>query len=320
MELRQLRQFITLADTLNFRRAAERLHMAQPPLSVSIRKLEDELGSPLFSRLNREVRLTHAGLATLENARACVFHADEAKRAVKLAASGLGGQLRIAFVGSVTYRLLPKLIPRYRNESPEVKLELIEASNSQILSLLAAHEVDVGIIRTPIAQAADVTIVPIESDVFVAALPCTHRLARKSQLSMQDFRDEPFVQYTAGRVPGLHAIAMLVFQQAGMLPRVTQEAIQVQTVISLVESGLGIALVPSVCASHASDRIAFRSIRDLPPAGVIGISLAYNPRRETATARRLREMAFELVSEAEPLPALAATTVDKRRSVRKSRV
>ncbi len=201
MDLRQLRQFVTLAETLNFHRAAERLHMAQPPLSVSIRKLEEELGAALFLRNTRGVRLTPTGAAALESARACLFHADETWLAVQHAASGSGGRLRVAFVGSATYRLLPELIPRFRAASPGVRLELVEATNAQVLSLLHAREADLGILRTPLAQASDVELFQVESDLLVAALPSGHALATKASLAMRDLKDESFVQYASGAVP-----------------------------------------------------------------------------------------------------------------------
>nr|MBP8138249.1 LysR family transcriptional regulator [Alicycliphilus sp.] len=150
MNLRQLHQFVTLAETGNFHRAAERLHMAQPPLSVSIRKLEDELGAPLFERTGTGVLLTPAGQAMLEDARRALQHAEQCRQAVQHARAGTGGRLRLGIIGSATYALLPRLIPSLRARYPQIALELTEATSSEILEGLLARRFDAGLLRYPL--------------------------------------------------------------------------------------------------------------------------------------------------------------------------
>ena len=142
MNLRQLRQFVTLAETGNFHRTAELLHMAQPPLSVSVRKLEEELGSRLFERHSTGVRLTAEGQAMLPEAHLALFHAERCRQAVADAREGLGGLLRLGIIGSATYALLPELIPSVRARYPQIELELSEATSTEILDGLLARRFD----------------------------------------------------------------------------------------------------------------------------------------------------------------------------------
>ena len=147
MNLRQLRQFVTLAETGNFHRAAEMLHMAQPPLSVSIRKLEEEMGEALFERRSTGVFLTTVGEAMLADARLTLFHAEQCRQAVMDARQGQGGLLRMGIIGSATYALLPELIPSLRERFPKIELELTEATSSEILDGLVSRRFDVGFVR-----------------------------------------------------------------------------------------------------------------------------------------------------------------------------
>ncbi|HUG21094.1 LysR family transcriptional regulator [Piscinibacter sp.] len=297
MDLRQLKQFVAVAETRSFSRAAERLCMAQPPLSVAIRKLEEEIGFPLFERGSRGVQLTPAGDAALEAARKCLRDAEEVLSAARAAAGGEAGRLRIGFIGSVTFGLMPRLIQAFRAHYPNVKLELVEATNQELLSAVEGETLDIGFLRMPTAQPPGVKVQLIERDVFVAALPAQHALARRKSLSMKDLANQPFIGYTPSRVGGLHAAVTQLLMHAGVSPSVTQEAVQVQTVMGLVASGLGMALVPSVNAAAASDLVAIRPIRDLPRSPSIGIGLAYRASGESVVAKRFREVVGEVLGQ-----------------------
>jgi DNA-binding transcriptional LysR family regulator len=296
MELRQLKQFVTVAELLSFRRAAERLHMAQPPLSVAIRKLEDELGAELFERRGRTIRLTPAGHEALRTSRRCLADADEVRSATLSAAKGESGRVRVGFVGSATYSLLPRLIPVFRQRYPGIELELRESTNLELLALLEQERLDVGLVRYPTASASALEFQVIERDVFHAVLPKKHPLTAQRTVSLRALAQEPLIDYASTKVPGLHAMVMLAFQHAGLSPRVVQEATQVQTVVSLVESGLGVALVPSVSSRFASRHVVFRPIRGLPAAAAISIALACRAQNESAAARRFREVATAIAS------------------------
>lgn len=280
-----------LADTLNFRRAAERLHIAQPALTVSIQKLEAELDTALFVRDQRGVALTPSGRVALAEARRILFHAGQFSELVHAAASGLGGTLRVGFVGSTTYHVLPRLVSRFRDEYPGVELVLRDATSASILRSLEEEALDVGLVRTPLMAHGTAALVPLERDQFVAALPRANPLAREPSLTLSDLSRERFVMYARGEASGLHSAAMSACQLAGFLPRVTQEATQIQTVLALVESGLGVALVPSIMQRFASDRLVYRPLADYPLAASIGIALTYLPQLESPVVRHFREVA-----------------------------
>jgi DNA-binding transcriptional LysR family regulator len=289
MDLRQMRQLVVLAETLNFRRAAERLHIAQPPLSISIRRLEENLEVRLFERGRRGVRLTEAGRAALHDARLALFHAEQARRAARAAAAGEVGTLRVGFVGSATYALLPRALPEFRRRFPRVQLELTESTTARILARVEEETFDVGIVRSPVVRATPLRIETIERDVFAAVLPARHPLARSHRLRLADLAAEPFVFYSATEVPGLHAVALLACQAAGFTPRVSQEAVQVQTVVSLVESGFGVALAPSVAKRHSPERVVFRQLADPERTLAVGLALVYNAEPESGLVKRFRE-------------------------------
>jgi DNA-binding transcriptional LysR family regulator len=293
MELRQLRQFVMLAETLNFRRTAEALNIAQPPLSVSIRKLEEEIGTRLFDRSKSGVQLTESGRAALPDAQKALFHGKEVARIARATALGLDGRLRIGFVGSAKYALLPRLLPIFRAQYPQVALELSERSNGDIIAATEAGAIDVGIVRVPFALQTKVRFQLAEDVVFVAAIPIEHRLAAQKTVSLADIAAEPFVHYTVNSAPGLHMLTMLLFNEKGLSPRVSQEAVQVETVICLVESGLGLALVPSIAANWRHDKVVFRPLEDDLKHARVGLAIAFEPNYEPLIARRFRELASQ---------------------------
>jgi len=274
MNLRQIHQFVALAETGNFHKAAEQMHMAQPPLSVSIRKLEEEMGGALFSRTSTGVLLTAAGRAMLADAREAIFHAQQCQQSVADALHGEGGLLRIGFVGSATYSLLPRIIPSFRKNYPKIDLELAESTTATILDKLAARELDVGLVRFPVLHHGVFQFTTLEQDEFVVAVSAHSDLAQLASIPLSQLATEPFIMYAQAAVPNLFAVAVLRCQQSGFAPRVAQEAVQVQTIVSLVESGLGVALVPGVAKKYANSGVKFLSLSDNVDSLKIGIALA----------------------------------------------
>ncbi|MFF3575130.1 LysR substrate-binding domain-containing protein [Nocardia jiangxiensis] len=291
MELRQLRQFVTVAETLNFRTAARHLHMTQPPLSVSLRKLEDEIGAPLFTRDRHTVHLTRAGEAALASARSALFHAEETMRIARSTATGATGSLHIGFVGSAKNTLLPRLLPRLRRDYPGVVLRFTEDNNTRLVDALERGAIDVAIVRVPLGRHSTIRYQTVEHDRFVVAIPARHRLAGRPRLSLAEVAAEPLIDYTADAMPGLHAASATLFQEAGLTPRVVQEALQVQTVVFLVESGLGVALVPSTTAKRTGDGVVFRPLEPEPTVG-IGLAIAVNPEFEGITVQHFQKLAL----------------------------
>lgn len=274
MNLRQLRQFLTLAETGNFHKAAEQLHMAQPPLSVSIRKLEEELGSPLFERSSSGVFPTLAGKAMLNDARLALFHAAQCQQAVSDAHQGQGGLLRIGFIGTATYSLLPELIPSLRARHPKIELDLFEATSSEILAGLVSRRFDVGLLRYPVLEQNPCEITPLDQDDFVLAVSTRSPLAAVDTVALSQAAHEPFIMYSQEKVPNLSAMAMMRCHFSGFVPHVAQEAMQVQTIMSLVASGLGVALVAGVARHLIPRGVKCLALTDNPPDFRIGIALA----------------------------------------------
>lgn len=251
MELRQLRHFVTLARTLNFRRAAEELNIAQPALSISIRKLEDEVGSRLFDRDSRGVSLTEVGSATVNIARATLEQALEITTTSQAIREGERGRLTIGFVPIASRRLFPRVLPAFKALYPDVDLRLLESPSRKIVDDVANQNIDVGIVLTPLTFEANCDIHGIETDRLVAILPSTHRFAGCPEIPLNVLRDDPFVMYSSDQVPALRAIVFAACWELGsFVPRIAQEAVQLQTIMSLVRSQLGVALVPS---AHAQD-------------------------------------------------------------------
>ena len=288
MDLRQLRYFIALAETGNFHRAAERLNMAQPPLSVAIRKLEEELGTPLFERESRGVRLTDAGRAALPTARAAIEQAALVREVVRRGALGESGSISVGFVGSAISAALPRIIPAFRARYPDVDLRLEEMTSASIAEALAARSLDVGLVRLPLMKPGDLAVSVIERDELVAALLADHPLARRRTLRIADLAGEALVLH--GPVSVLRSVVMLACQRAGFAPRIAQEATQVQTILSLVQSGLGIALVPAEMA-----RIAPEGVRLLKLAEPLSIEMGVAMRHDAdALVRNFVAVAREI--------------------------
>jgi DNA-binding transcriptional LysR family regulator len=287
MEFRQLRQLIALSEVLSFHKAAARLNMAQPPLSVSIRKLEEELGTSLFIRNQRGVSLTAAGHRAVTYAKETLFAADKLRVSMREIGVGLRGSLRIGFVGSATYALLPRILPPFRKAYPAVDVVLVETTTVEFVRDLDRGTMDVGLIRIPLLETADVNIVVVERDQLLVALRSDDPLARRRQIKLKTLADRPFILYANRSV--LHQTITLACQRAGFLPQVAQQATQVNTMLCLVESGLGIALVPAVAARHAPPGIKFVSLADAPQIE-LGLALSrkgVNPLAENFRATAL---------------------------------
>lgn len=292
MKLQQLRQFVTLAETLNFHRAAERLNMAQPPLSISIRKLEEELGAPLFIRGQQGVQLTPEGHAALDDARQALLHAEQVQRVVRETSAGERGGLRLGFVGSATYHLLPRLLRAFRERYPMIDVTLVESRTADLLDDVETGEIDVAIVRTPILSEASADIAPLETDRLCVAVSRQSRFAGRKRAKLSEFADEPFVSYSRESVPGMYALTMMACQEAGFVPQIAEQAIQLQTIICLVESGIGVALVPAVIAAQTT-AVDFVEIEGKTSQVTIGLGMVIRSNRPSAAAIRFRAFATE---------------------------
>lgn len=295
MNLKQLNQFVVLAETLNFRAAASRLNMAQPPLSVSIRALEDELGERLFDRSTRGVKLTTVGRSVLEHARSTLFHAEQVRHSAQLAAGGQIGSLRISFVASSTIRLLPRSIAHFRTQHPRVDLRLSESGTNAIMAGLRDGLIDVGLVRYPTPNHPSVATTIVEYNHYVAALPVNHPKAKKPRLRLEDLRDEPFIMPSPQDGSAAYLSMMHACWHAGFVPNIVQEASQAQTIVALVEGGLGVALVPNLWQHLAPRAVEFRQLQGMPK-NELGLAFACRKEEENAVLLRAFRHSVEAVA------------------------
>jgi DNA-binding transcriptional LysR family regulator len=265
-ELWQLRYFVAVAERLHFGRAAEALHISQPPLSRAIRALEARLGVALFERNRRRVELTPEGSRFVEEARRVLGQLERAVLDLHSMASGEKGRLRIGFVSLADYGVLPDLLKRFKSARPGVALALREMLSPEQAAALAAGELDFGLLLPPVAGEAALEHVVVQRERFVAALPSGHRLVRsEGRLAVRELAGEPFVMVPRDIAPGLYDIVRGLAARAGISLNVAQEAIQMQTVVSLVSSGLGVALVPASIANLGRRGVVYREVSDRHP-------------------------------------------------------
>jgi DNA-binding transcriptional LysR family regulator len=258
---RRLGYFVAVAEELSFTRAAERLHMAQPPLSQQIALLEKEIGATLFDRSRRTVRLTAAGSALLPEARRLLADLDEAIRMVRRVAEGAVGRIAVGFVPSAINGALADLLRTFRAGHPDVELTLREMAPDALLRALHEARLDVAVLYLPIGE-PDLARRRLASEVLLLALPDGHPAAAEPDVALADVAGEAFVLPEQHDVPGLHAAVSALFADAGIAPRVAQRGVWLmQTVLGLVAAGVGLAVVPSSVAALHRTGVTLRRIR-----------------------------------------------------------
>jgi DNA-binding transcriptional LysR family regulator len=248
-DLRQLRYFVAVADALSFTRAAQALHISQPPLSQQIQALELDLGVRLFDRSKRRVTLTEPGRIFLLEARKLLTQADAARRLVSEASAGYAGQLRLAYAVSVSFHpTLPLTLLRYAQIAPRVRITLSERYTGEQFDDLLNGDIDVGFLRSEprnAVQAKALRVEVIDHERLLLALPSQHPLAGKASLSMREVANEPFVAQPRLLAATLYDRLMHLCAQAGFQPEIRQVAQQITSLLPLVAAGIGLALVPA---------------------------------------------------------------------------
>ncbi|NDJ19893.1 LysR substrate-binding domain-containing protein [Myxacorys almedinensis] len=261
MELRHLHYFIAVAEELHFSRAAERLHISQPPLSQQIRDLEEELGVKLFERTKRHVHLTEAGKVFLERSYLVLAQLEQAIAATQQIGRGEVGRLAIGFVSSAMYTVLPEILRGFRAQFPAVELQLHELTTVQQIQALYDKQVDVGIVRSAISEPG-LSVECFLPESVVLALPETHPLSAQTQVSLSTLADELFILFPAKLGPVFYEQIINLCQQAGFRPKVAQEAVQMETIIGLVAAGLGIAIVPASLQNFHRSGVIYRPLQE----------------------------------------------------------
>ena len=269
IELRLWRQFLAVADELHFGRAASSLHMTQPPLTQAIAQLERLLGVRLFERSKRSVQLTAAGEALLPTVRELLARARELPAQARAAAGGELGRLRIAFVSTVGFALLPQWLRAFRAKHPQVQMELIEATGDVQLEAFARGEIDAGfMLHSPGFAPQGLAHRQVAREPLVLALPESHAMAAAGRLSLAQVLAEPLVTFPRRIVPSLHDAILGMYHAAGREPRIVQEAIQMQTIVNLVSAGLGLAWVPESVRQFQRSGVTYRQLGGTQAANV----------------------------------------------------
>ncbi|UOD32336.1 LysR family transcriptional regulator [Massilia violaceinigra] len=289
IETRLLHQFIAVAEELHFNRAAQRLHMSQPPLSQAIRRLEQGIGAPLFERTNRSVSLTLAGADFLASARKVLRLLDESVEQTRRVAQGIEGHLNLTFINIAPYEALLGALQRFRCAFPSVSFTMQEATTQEQVDALEQGRSDLGIMRPPGRTAPGLRFAPLLREPVLVALPATHRLARRKTIALAALQDDPFVSSPRHLGQGFHDQLVQLCEAAGFMPRITQQARQLQTLVGLVAGGFGVALLPASLAQNGRKDVVFRPIQVNAPEALrhVELLMAWSERTPCAIRDRL---------------------------------
>ncbi|ABM38175.1 LysR family transcriptional regulator [Polaromonas naphthalenivorans] len=271
IELRLWRQFVAVAEELHFSRAAQRLNMTQPPLTQAIAQLEATLGLRLFDRTKRSVQLTAAGAALVPEARDLLARASALPVFARASADGEAGRLRLAFVSTAGFDVLPRWVRAFREQHPKVQLELIEATGDVQLEAIGRGEIDAGfMLHSPGFAPPGLACQLIARESLVVAVPGQSALATKGTLALKDLLDQPLVIFPRRILPSLYDAIFAMYHAAGYLPCVAQEAIQMQTIVNLVSAGIGVAWVPDSVRQFQRPGVVYREPAVAKGQGVPG--------------------------------------------------
>jgi len=249
MELHQLRYFCAIVDSGSFSRAARQSHVSQPSLSQQIRKLEDELGSRLFDRLGRSVRLTEIGQTFLPRARAVLRELEAARGDLAHQKDSMGGTIAVGVIPTVAPYLLPAHLTKFARKFPLAKISIVEEITPVLLERLRAATIDLALLALPI-RGHEFETFPILTEPLFAAIPKTHRFARLRMLSLKDLRDEPFLLLRDGHCFRENALAAC--DRARLHPQIVFESGQFSSLLSMVAAGMGVSIVPEMAIDKKS--------------------------------------------------------------------
>ena len=274
MELRRIRSFLSIAETLHFGRTAELIHISQPALSLQIRALEEDVGVRLFERNRRKTTLTAAGAAFRDDAATALSQLEQAIRRARLAASGKLGLLRIGFVSTAGTEIVPNIVRQFRKSNPEVEFSLRNILTAEQVQMLESGSLDVGFLRLPIGGHSALDVVTVHRERFVLVVPSSHKLAKRKRVRLREVAGEAFVMYERTYAPGFHDLIYGIFRDARIAPNVSQTAVEIPMLISLVASGMGISILPASTVKHSVASVVACGILDRIPKVEIGIAVS----------------------------------------------
>lgn len=271
MELRQVRYFLAVAEELNFGRAAVRLQIAQPPLSRQIRQLEEELGVQLFYRTKRRVELTEAGQAFLKETRQILAQVEQSVQVVQRASRGEIGRLIVGFEGSSTYDVIPISLKVYRQRFPEVELVVYAMTTEEQIQALLEGRIGLGFVVSPLNDKR-LVIEIILREPLILAIPESHPLAARSEVWVRELASEPFIMFQHNRGCGLYNQVIAVCQRANFIPRVIQEADEMQVMLGFVAADMGIALLSASVQHFQRPGVVYRPLQLSTPKATLAVA------------------------------------------------
>ena len=292
-----MKYFVAVAEERSFGRAAKRLHMSQPPLSTQIKGLEEEIGAKLLDRSTRRVDLTDSGRTFLLRAREILSAVEEAEAEARGADLGLRGQLKIGFVSSATLSLLPPALRLFRERFGGVELDLRELASVEQLEALYEGEIRVGLVRLPL-RAPEIRLESVLAEPLVVALPVGHPLEDRESIPLEEVTELPLIFFQKRLEPGSHEQIVELLGRVGALPKVAQYSVHLQTVIGLVASGIGIAILAESARRMNREGVVYRPL-DTPDA-TSWLGLAWLERDKSALVENFVQVVREVAEQEAP--------------------
>jgi DNA-binding transcriptional LysR family regulator len=292
MDIRALSCFVAVAEHLNFARAAERMNTVQSAISQRIKALEQEIGVRLLDRSRHRVELTEAGRLFLVEVRRTLSQANEAVRVAREASSGRLGRLNLGFIDNVLWTVLPAILRTFRDRFPDVELGLQQLDRIPQIRALEDSVIDIGIMPAPSPGRGFASQLLLQAP-FVAALPKSHRLATRKRLTLDELADEPFVLFPPTMQTRVLEIMLSACSKAGFIPKVSQEARQIHTLVALVSANLGITMVPKWVASSYPAEVVYRKIST--PMETYGLVLTWRQESSNNAIQSFSSVAQEVV-------------------------
>lgn len=266
----RIRYFVAVAEEQHFGRAAQKLHMSQPPLSQQIQLLEKELGVKLLTRTTRRVELTEAGRALYDGARRALDQLDQAVLRAQRVQRGEAGLLRVGFVTTAAFQLLSDVLREFRAQYPEATLELFHLTSLEQAAAFEAHTIDIGFLRDP--PKIDTEFEIINRERLMVALPEAHPLAKQKIVRVRALKDEPFVMWHRQQSPGMSQTTLDLCSRHGFHPKIALEVTNPHAMFSLVAGGVGVAIVPTSRRSAKPDAVVFRPLDDKNAYSAMGLA------------------------------------------------
>jgi DNA-binding transcriptional LysR family regulator len=296
IELHRIRYFVVVAQELHFRTAAEKLHIAQPPLTKQIKRLEEDIGVELFKRSQRHVELTPAGQRFLEEAKVILAQVERAAAAARRAARGETGRLEIGYTSSADLQVLPRIIPCFRSRFPDVHLHLQTLYFSDQVAALRSHRIDLGLVRQPGSTPSDLTFESIFTEPLIAIIPTSHPLATRASVSLRMLADEKYIMFPRHFSPGLYDSITSAFQAAGGSLNIVEECDHMQLNLSLIAMGDGISLLPESLRCLKRDGVTYLPLR--PERLDTELGVMYRAKDDSEALRNFVRISREFATEA----------------------